>query len=193
MNTYVTSHTLLSRALDNKDPQAWEQFVERYRKYIFKLLTNLGLKSDLEDVAQEVILTLWKKLDTYDREQSKFRTWMASVVRLTAMNSIRKKSRKEKLISSEGEDLIDSFPDEKSYMDYAEVEWKTFIVNRAMDNIREEFRGKAIEVFELSLGGAGVDEICQQLELTTSTVYTLKKRVKKRLMQEVYFLQKDMD
>ncbi len=193
MNTYVTSHTLLSRALDNKDPHAWEQFVERYRKYIFKLLNNLGVKNDIEDIAQEVILVLWKKLETYDRNQSKFRTWMAGVVRLTAINIIRKRARKEKLISNDTEGIIDSFPEETSYMEYAEKEWKTFLVNKAMNNIRDEFRGKAIEVFELSLTGAGTDEIAKKLDLTTSTVYTLKKRVKKRLMQEVYFLQNDMD
>ena len=153
---------------------------------------NLGIKVDLEDVAQEIMLVLWKKLDTYDCKRSKFRTWMASVVRLTAMNSIRKRSRKDKLISNDDTDSINSFPDEKSYLSYAEDEWKTFIVNRALENIRDEFRGKAIEVFEFSLTGASVDDICQKLDLTTSTVYTLKKRVKKRLMQEVYFLQKDM-
>ena len=189
MNTYVTSHTLLARALDDKDPQAWDVFVERYRKYIFKLLANLGIKSDVEDVAQEVMLVLWKKLDTYDQERSKFRTWMASVVRLTAMNAIRKN---EKFKALEGGQSLDGVVDEKSFMQKAEEEWKSFVMHRALDNISEEFQGQAIEVFKMSLSGSTVDEICQKLNLTTSSVYTLKKRVKKRLMQEVYFLQKDM-
>ena len=62
MNTYVTSHTLLARALDEKDPKAWDVFVERYEKYIYKLLINLGIKKDIEDVAQDVMLILWKRL-----------------------------------------------------------------------------------------------------------------------------------
>ena len=190
MNTYVTSHTLLARALDEKDPKAWDVFVERYEKYIYKLLINLGIKKDIEDVAQDVMLVLWKRLETYDRERSKFRTWMASVIRLTAMNAYRKN---EKLKNMEQCDYIDSIPDEKSYMEYAEEEWKSFIMHKALDNISKEFQGNALKVFKMNLSGHSVNEICEKLDLTTASVYTLKKRVKKRLMQEVYFLKKDME
>ena len=193
MNEYVTSHTLLSRALDNKDPNAWEQFAERYQNYIFKLLINLGLKNELEDVAQEIMLVLWKKLDTYDRERSKFRTWMASVVHFTAMNSIRKNSRKDKVFASYDADSLNNFPDEESFMATAEDEWKDFIVDKALENIQSEFRGRAIEVFKLSLLGTEAQEISEQLGLAIATIYSFKKRVKKRLMQEIYFLQKDME
>ena len=82
MNTYVTSHTLLTRAMDHEDSEAWEVFVERYHRYIYKLLDKLGVKEEKDDVSQEVMLTIWKKLDTYDRERSKFRTWLSSVIRL---------------------------------------------------------------------------------------------------------------
>jgi RNA polymerase sigma factor (sigma-70 family) len=190
VNTYLTSHTLLARALDEKDPKAWEVFVEHYQNYIFKLLLNLGIKENREDVAQDVMLILWKKLDTYDRERCKFRTWMASVIRLTAMNEYRKN---EKLKALEQCDYIESIPDEKSYMAFAEEEWKSFIMHKALDNISKEFQGNAMEVFKMNLSGYSVNDISEKLGLTTSTVYTLKKRVKKRLMQEVYFLKKDME
>lgn len=193
MNTYLTSHTLLSRALRDQDGQAWDVFSQRYRGYIIKLLYNLGIRKDQEDITQEVMLTLWKKLETYDRERSKFRTWLSSVVRLTAMNSLRKRNRQEKLVSSSSDEMLDNFPDEQAYMDFAEDEWKKFIAQKALENLKQEFKGHAIEVFELSLQGTKAEEIGERLNLSTSSVYTLKKRVKKRLMQEVYFLQKDLD
>ena len=48
----------------------------------------------------------------------------------------------------------------------------------AMDNISKDFKGKAMEVFQLSLSGLTVDLIGDKLELSKSSVYTLKKRVK---------------
>ncbi|WP_040915644.1 RNA polymerase sigma factor [Lentisphaera araneosa] len=189
MNTYVTSHTLLTRTMDHEDSEAWEVFVERYHRYIYKLLDKLGVKEEKDDVSQEVMLTIWKKLDTYDRERSKFRTWLSSIIRITVLKSWQQKHKKQNI---DGGDSLHGIPDEKSFMDFAEEEWKHFIMQRAMDNISKDFKGKAMEVFQLSLSGLTVDLIGDKLELSKSSVYTLKKRVKKRLLEEVYFLQKDM-
>ena len=91
MSQQVTSYTLLNRALSEEDQDSWEQFFTRYKKYVVILLINLGTKSDdIEDLTQEIMVTLWRKLDTYDQLRSKFRTWLASIVRLTVMNARRK-------------------------------------------------------------------------------------------------------
>ena len=147
MNTYVTSHSLLNRAIDNKDSDAWEVFAERYHRYIYKLLDKLGVKEEKDDVAQEVMLTIWKKLDTYDRERCKFRTWLSSVIRITVLKSWQQKHKKQNI---DGGDSLQHIADEKSFMDFAEEEWKHFIMQKAMENIAKDFKGKAMEVFQLA-------------------------------------------
>jgi len=194
MDNYVTSHTLLARVLQEQDQGSWEQFFARYKRYVICLLSKLGIPRDeLDDVTQEVMLTLWRRLETYEKSRGKFRSWLAGVVRNSAMNA-RRKLAILKRISPEELDVNDeAIIDDKSYMQTAEREWKVFIMETALDNIRSEFSAKSIQVFEMTMEGLAGEEIAKELELTLGSVYTLRKRVKKLLMQEVYYLQKDLN
>ena len=78
-------------------------------------------------------------------------------------------------------------------MESAEIEWKNFIMETALNNLRSEFSEKTIKVFEMSLRDASGEEISKELDLKIDSVYTLKRRVKKRLIQEVYQLQNDLN
>ena len=194
MDNYVTSHTLLTRALYDQEQDAWQQFFARYQKYIITLLRNHGVESnELDDVTQEVMLTLWHRLETYDKSRSKFRTWLAGVVRYSAMNARRKQNTRKRFFNEDPEKLKDRLVDEHSFMQAAEIEWKNFIMETALDTIRSEFSETTIRVFEKSLTDASGEEIAKELGVTIDSVYTLKRRVKKRLIQEVHYLQKDLD
>jgi len=194
MDNYVTSHTLLARALHDQDQDSWEQFFVRYRAYIVALLRNLGIGPDeLDDVTQEVMLTLWNRLETYDKSRGKFRNWLAGVVRFTAMNARSKMNTRKRMICSEPGTINDYLTDENSFMQAAEMEWKKFIMEAAMNTIRSKFSAKAIRVFEMSLNDSPGEEIARELEISVDNVYTMKKRVKKGLIQEVYFLQEDLN
>jgi len=194
MNFQVTSHTLLTRALKDKSEDAWEQFFVRYRKYVTILLINLGTKpDDLEDLTQEIMVTLWHRLDSYDRSRSKFRTWLAAVVRFSVMNARRKSNTRKQVIYQDNQTLSEEVADKDPYMESAEIEWKNFIMETALNNLRSEFSEKTIKVFEMSLRDVSGEEISKELDLKIDSVYTLKRRVKKRLIQEVYQLQKDLN
>ena len=68
---------------------------------------------------------------------------------------------------------------------FIENEWATYVSNLAMDRVRAVFRGQAIRVFELTLDGLSAAEIAESTGLSVSSVYTLTKRVKKRLYLEI--------
>jgi len=194
MDNYVTSHTLLARALQDHDQDSWEQFFARYQRYIITLLRNLGIGEDeLDDVTQDVMLSVWSRLDSYDKSSSKFRTWLASVVRFTAMNARRRMNSRDRAVREELDSINDRVTDENNFMKSAETEWKNFIMETALDNISSEFSETTIRLFRMSLTTASVKEISQELGVTVDSVYTLKQRVKKRLVQEVYYLQRDLN
>jgi len=194
MDNYVTSYTLLARALQDQDQDSWEQFFVRYQRYIISLLRNLGIGEDeLDDVTQEVMVSVWNRLDSYDKSSSKFRTWLASVVRFTAMNARRRKSNRDRMISEDPDIINDSLTDENSYLQVAETEWKNFIMETALNNIRTEFSENAIKVFEMSLEQMPIEAIAEELGIAVRTVYNSRLNVKNRLMQEVHLLQKDLD
>ena len=75
--------------------------------------------------------------------------------------------------------MSEEVADKDYFMEKAEVEWKNFIIETALNNIRKEFSEKTIRVFEMSLADATSLEISEELELTVESVYTLKKKVKK--------------
>jgi RNA polymerase sigma factor (sigma-70 family) len=194
MDNYVTSHTLLARALHDQDQDSWEQFFARYQRYIITLLRKLGIGPDeLDDVTQEVMLSLWRRLDSYDKSRSKFRTWLAGVVRFSAMNARRKKNTRDRMISEDPVVINDRLTDENSYLKTAETEWKNFIMETALDNIRSEFSETTIRAFQMSLTEASGEAIAKELGIVLSSVYCFKVRVKKRLMEELYYLQQDLN
>ena len=60
---WQTRKTLIERARDPNDSQAWDEFTGYYRSFIRMLLTKLQVsQADLEDLSQEVLLELWESL-----------------------------------------------------------------------------------------------------------------------------------
>jgi len=189
---YLTRKTLLMRACDQKDQNAWEEFVAYYRPFIGIILRYLQVKeSDIDDLSQTVIINLWKKLDSFDPGRSKFRTWLSTVIR-NAVTTFRIKDSKDRNRdhryfeenSKLSEDELEKVFDEK---------WKTYLTNVALENIKKNFSGKAIEVFLMSLENKPIEEIAEHLDLKENSVYRLRKRVQEQLMFEVKRLKRELE
>ena len=83
-NILITQQTLLLKVKNQYDEEAWEQFVDYYRKYIYAVLINMGVpNTDLDDLSQQIMLKLWKKLPgfDYDPQVGSFRSWLCTIVR----------------------------------------------------------------------------------------------------------------
>lgn len=182
---YVTRKTLLMRAKNRDDQDAWEEFVEVYRRFIYHVLNRMNVNdNDFDDMVQEVLLRLWEKLGTYDPEKARFRSWLSFVIRNIVINSIRKKS----LHVEKMEQLTDRLSSKSSQTEVekmVEREWKLHVSNMAMMTIKELFSGKAVQVFELSLLGLDNSQIGVKLGIGQNSVKVLKSRVKSRYMAEV--------
>ena len=60
---WKTRQSLLIRAKDPTDEEAWAEFVKYYEKFIFHLLHRLNINADdFNDLVQEVLIKLWKSL-----------------------------------------------------------------------------------------------------------------------------------
>jgi RNA polymerase sigma-70 factor (ECF subfamily) len=192
-NDWVTRQTLLQRAKNPDDHQAWDEFTSYYRNFIQTLIYKMRFQgSDTEDLTQIILLNLWKTLASYDKEKASFRNWMGAVIRNTTFNYYRKKSNIAKREKEGVAEFLEAMP-ESDLDDLIEREWKTYISELALKKMRELFSGKAIEVFELSLKGMPSEEIGEKLELKKDSVYVLKNRVKKKFMEEVRALVKELE
>lgn len=182
-----TSYTLLHRACDLHDEQAWEKLVEHYRRFIFYILQQMGVgDADIEDVSQQVLFSLTKDLCSYDQSRARFRTWLSTVIRNAALMHFRKQKTRQNYIRIFGEEQTLVRLENPSAVDQRiEQEWAAYVSGLAMERVREVFIGQAMEVFELSLDGLSAAEIAEKTGLSVSSVYTLRKRVKRRLYLEI--------
>ena len=187
MQQWQTRYSLLDRAKDAGDSKAWDEVVGIYQRFIVNLLCRFGVGiSARDDLAQEVIIRMWKGLGTYDPERARFRTWLRAVVRNTAMTYFRETSRNQTQSLEEAEALrrLEILP--SSDLDaMIENEWKAHITDLAFERVRGVFSGKAIDVFLLSMDEVDAEEIARRHRLSTNSVYTLRNRVKTRMIREV--------
>ena len=182
---WATRQTLLQRAQNPDDHQAWDEFISYYKDFIQVLIYKLKFSgTDTDDLTQMILLSLWKDLKKYDKEKASFRNWMGAVIRNTTMNYYRKQANQNKRDASEINAYLDSTP--QSELDLIiEKEWKSYICDLAFKKMKSLFSGNAIEVFDLSMQGLSTDTIATQLNLKKDSVYVLKNRVKKKFMEEV--------
>ena len=189
-----TRHSLIEEARSKPDGQAWEELLKHYEPFIDKILLMLGLRgADLEDVRQQVLLKLWRGLDAYRRDdgRARFRNWLSTLIRNTAIDWFRARERgrrHDSLAESVGLDM--ESPEIERQI---EEEWQKHILAIALQNLRQVFSGKAMRVFSLSLKGESPEEIAASLDLRLESVYVLKTRVKTRLTREIARLRLDLE
>ena len=194
-NQWVTRQTLLVRAKNKDDHDAWEEFAFYYKEFISMLIFKMGFSgSDHDDITQEVLIKLWDNLALFDKEKASFRTWMSTVVRNLILNYQRAKGRqheRDKIAARRQSMIYESTSTEIENL--IENEWKSYISDLAMKKIDGQFSKNAITVFLLTLKGKEVDEISKELNLKKDSVYVLRNRVKSRFQETVRSLVRELE
>ncbi len=87
--------TALMMAFREGDEAAFNELFRRYHRKVLNLVARfLGAESlNIEDIAQEVFLRVWKSQSTYLPE-AKFSTWLWTITANLCIGELRKKSRK---------------------------------------------------------------------------------------------------
>ena len=193
---YLTRKTLILRAQDPSDHQAWEDFTGYYTSFIYMVLRRISYnREDHEDLTQEILLKLWGKLQKYEPQKYKFRTWLSTVIRNTVINFIDKKTRRQnrEKKSADNEVLNGHLgQDETALSTIIDEEWEIFAINLAMERIRPHFSDKALEVFNMLLDNVSIDEISHVTALKENNICKIKSRLKERLHREVKLIKKEL-
>ena len=192
---HETSYSLLQRALNLDDNDAWDQLVSSYENFIYYLLRRSNIhECDLDDLNQQVMTHLLRDLKKYDRTKGKFRVWFARLIRSAIRMHYRKRMAEERKANAYESNLEVYFSsDDNALNRYFDQQWERFMSKLAFQRVREKFRTQAFDVFELSLKGVGTQEIMATTGLTEATVYKYKQRVKRSLMIEIASLKKELE
>ena len=100
----------LVRACRSGDPDAWNELVERYSRYVYAIAVR-GFRlsdEDAEDVFQDVFTRIYTRLDSL-RDDSALRPWIAQLTRRRCLDAVaaRRDERADELTEEESTDLSD--------------------------------------------------------------------------------------
>ena len=95
---------LVSDALAG-DSRSFEEIVRRYERLVFNVIYHhLGNRNEVEDLAQEVFLKVYRALGSYDVERP-FRYWITRIAANTSLDEARKaRHRRLRLFSDFSEE-----------------------------------------------------------------------------------------
>ena len=84
MEKWNTRKSLLLRASDPDNHNAFEEFTDYYQDFIHIVIMKLGVSpTDCKDLEQEILVKLWRNLAKFDseREKANFKGWLSTVIR----------------------------------------------------------------------------------------------------------------
>jgi RNA polymerase sigma-70 factor (ECF subfamily) len=88
-----TEDVRLMQRVAGGDTSAFEQLVERHQALVAGTVARmLGSNSDVEDIAQQVFIRVWKSARRYV-PRAKFTTWLLKITRNLVFNELRRSKR----------------------------------------------------------------------------------------------------
>ena len=144
---------------------------------------------DSEEIVQKVLVKVWNTLPSFEYDKRKrFRGWLCQVsgncVKDFYRHLKRQNNKIEQAALDEGYNPMEKFsvPDIE---ELAEKEWETYIANMALNNIRDKFSDKVIEIFLKLSDGSSPKDISEQMNIPANTVSVYKKRITAKLCEEI--------
>jgi RNA polymerase sigma-70 factor (ECF subfamily) len=190
----TTSVTLLGRLRrDPTDQAAWRDFVARYGPKILHWCRRWHLQeADAQDVAQDVLLKLHGRMASFSYDASgSFRAWLKTLAHHAWRDLVDDRrragigsgdTRMAALLNNlaAGEDLAGNLQEEfrRELLDQALARVKARVPSPTWD----AFRLTALEGFSGATAAA-------QLQMRTAQVYRASSKVKKRIQEEVQWLE----
>src|SRR5437762_6620995 len=87
----------LMQLIGRGDTIALEQLIEKHQALVAGTVARmLGSNSDVEDIAQQVFVRVWKSAKRYV-PRAKFTTWLLKITRNLVFNELRRRSRHSQL------------------------------------------------------------------------------------------------
>jgi RNA polymerase sigma factor (sigma-70 family) len=161
---------------------AYADLVKRHQRFVFTLALRFAkTREDAEEIAQDCFIKAYRSLSTFQK-QSKFSTWLYSIVYTTAMTALRKKRVD-----------TDSIDDENTFIQ-VEAQSSGYDVNNVENKSRSFYLNQAIgqllpddaTIITLFYNGEqSLEEIAQAMGMEANTVKVKLFRARQRLKEKL--------
>ena len=169
------------------DTNAFAYLINKYKDMAYTIAIKI-VKSheDAEEVAQDSFLKAYEKLDSF-KGNSKFSTWLYTIVYRNSITKIRKK----KVATSDIDDYVmDNYSEGSEFPQIEAIkngEQKKY-VREAIDRLPEK---DALLITLFYMDESSIEEIEQITNLTQSNIKVKLFRARKKLNTELSFLLKE--
>ncbi|MCD7957189.1 MAG: sigma-70 family RNA polymerase sigma factor [Lachnospiraceae bacterium] len=179
-----------------RDQKSIELVAERYERLLrYIAVTILGdSETEVEECINDVYLKIWTHGAEFDWEKASFRTWMKAITRNTALNYLRKISRRREM---EDAQEMEAARDEDSlrteYVDYTANPELGMIrkeevqaLERVLGELKKKDRELVLRRFYYLQSTRQIAEAMDMSEnAVDSKLSRLKKKIRKRYEKEV--------
>jgi len=181
LHTGLTDTELISKILQGEQA-LFAQLVERYQNYVITLVLRFtDNREDAEEISQDIFVKAYRSLADF-RGESKFSTWLYTIVRTSCITFLRKKKLD-----------ITSIDDERTFVQLESRE-SAFKANTIEQRSRHAMVNEAIRMLSpddaqlLSLfykGEQSLEEIGKIMHLAPNTVKVKLHRARHRLKDKM--------
>ena len=161
---------------------AYADLVKRHQRFVFTLAMRFAKsREDAEEIAQDCFVKAYRSLASF-QGQSKFSTWLYSIVYTTAMTFLRKKRIDTDSIDDEG--TFVQVESHESAFDINNIENKSrsFYLNQAIAQLLPD---DATIITLFYKGEQSLEEIARAMGIETNTVKVKLFRARQRLKEKL--------
>lgn len=180
MQSKLSDIELIEQTLTGNQ-SAYTDLVKRHQRFVFTLAMRFAKgREDAEEIAQDCFIKAYRSLASF-QGQSKFSTWLYSIVYTTAMTFLRKK--RVATDSIDDENIHIQVENHSGYdVNNAENKSKSFYLNQAIEQLLPD---DAIIITLFYKGEQSLEEIGQALGMEANTVKVKLFRARQRLKEKL--------
>lgn len=181
MQSKLSDIELIKQSLAGNQ-SAYADLVKRHQRFVFTLAMRFAKnREDAEEIAQDCFIKAFRSLASF-KQESKFSTWLYSIVYTTAMTSLRKK--RVNTTSIDNEDTYMQIENSASGFDVnsAENRSRSFYLNQAIAQLTPD---DAIIITLFYKGEQSLEEIAQALSIEANSVKVKLFRARQRLKEKL--------
>lgn len=184
-----TSVSLLDRVRVRGDEASWQTLIEIYTPLIRGWLRqHAGLEADAEDVIQDVLAVVVRRIPEFHREPrtGAFRAWLRTITINCFRDAWKKRRRVKPAADSRVEELLQQLADPASGLSRIwDEEHDRHVTQRLLQIIRGEFTEKTWLAFQrFALAEEPAETVANDLGMTVNAVFIAKSRVLTALRRE---------
>ena len=177
---------------DPSNEAAWDEFVEQYGRHIYRWCRQWKLQdADAEDVAQEILLKLARKLRNFAyNPKSSFRGWLKTVAHHAWRDFADGQRRHRQIAHDHLWELLQSTEAREDLIQRLEDAFDYELLEAAKVQVRLRVAPHTWEAFRLvAIEGLPVATVAAKVHMQVAMVYVAKSKVQRMLHEEIQKLE----